>query len=61
MTLGDDPDSGDVELEGIEAGELVLEDLSCFADVVDELRLPPPSPGDESYRVSYPVVLSSSD
>lgn len=54
----EDAEGSRVTLEGIRSDALELDDVSCFADIASELRLPPPT-GEDSYRVSYPVLLSA--
>lgn len=55
----DDPERGIVDLEGIESGEFVLEDLACFAEVVDAIELPPPGGDEEELLIRYPVILNA--
>jgi len=58
----DDPELAELSLQSITAGDLALEELECFVDVVEKLIVPapPPSPdGDESpMTIRYPVQLS---
>ena len=55
----DEPESSVVTLEGIRSSQLEIDDVSCFADVVDEFDFPPPLGGQDSYRITYPVNLSA--
>lgn len=52
--------TGRVNLIAISSETLEIEDISCFAEAVDELVLPAPV-SDGTYRVDYPVVLSSNE
>ena len=55
----DQADSGDygvATLDAIESGEMDIEHLICFADVISEMQFPTPEHG--SYAISYPLTFS---
>ena len=49
------------EVLTIESGQMQINHLQCFSEVMREMRMPPPTESEESYRVRYPVVLLSVD
>lgn len=62
----EDPDRGLPQLQSITAGDLVVDDMACFAEVLEEAELPPPEPLDTDdlhpfYSVALQFDLRSDD
>lgn len=55
----DDAEHGLIELQAIDSAQLQIDDVSCFAELIDELEVPPPADPDGFYAISYPVVLDA--
>jgi hypothetical protein len=55
----DDAEHGLIELQAIDSAQLQMDDVSCFAELIDELEVPPPADPDGFYAISYPVVLDA--
>lgn len=59
----DEPEFAELSLQSISAGELQLEELECFADVIETLSFPAPPPGEDgeegAVTIRYPVALRS--
>jgi hypothetical protein len=53
----DDAERGLVQLISVSSSELQVEDVSCFAEAIDELVLPPPL-DPEGYSLVYPIHLT---
>ena len=53
-----DADKANVSLLSIESEQLEVTDLSCFAEALEELEMPPPLATERQYRVRYPVILN---
>jgi hypothetical protein len=53
-----DADKANISLLSIESEQLEITDLSCFAEAIEELEMPPPLVTERQYRVRYPVILN---
>lgn len=54
-----DAEHGIVELTAVEADDLVLDNVACFAEIVEHLEMPPPAGSDDTLTIRYPVTLNS--
>ena len=56
----DDPDRGIPEVHSISIGELVIEDVACFVEAIEELDVPPPDESEgELYATRVRATLAA--
>ena len=56
----DDPDFGIPEVHSISIGELVIEDVACFVEAIEEVDVPPPDESEgDLYATQVRATLSA--